>query len=183
MSKQTNFLADVADNECLHDWLAIELRNWLFIRTDRGTLDEFEPIPIATALREAEMPKKSFLIAADGVNRLQLTPRSGKESEYVLHPALNPVLEYSPSRILADGLTCHVGRFYWASNSELNPGTGKAVSRLMRWIRESTKPVTSYERFRVFPHAALHAVFLKFWAVDSIPNPFRTQSDITSLDA
>jgi hypothetical protein len=182
LSCQVNFFSDAVDTEVLHDWLLGELSDWLFIRCDRGTRDALTPVRI-TALRERAVGSMGFLIASEDIGALEMSPRSGKQDEFVIQPRLNPVLEYSPSRMLDNGRTCHVGRFYWAFDCEVGDATEKKVSKVMRWVRSNTKPIPGYSGFRIFPHASQSVEFLKFWVIDPIRNPLNDRGEETSTVA
>jgi hypothetical protein len=167
MSQQVNFFADPEDAARLNAFLLSKLSNWLLIATDRGVKSSFSPQPI-TFLEREELPRKVLLLPFQESENLYFSPRSEKEGEFVIQPSLNPVLEYSPCKVLSDGRILHTGRFYWAFERK-----NSAVMAVMRWVRSKTVPVSDYSAFRIFPSASKSADYLQFWAMDPIRNPLK----------
>ena len=180
MSKQVCFFGDSVDLERLHAWLRSEFDGWFIIRSDRGSIQELEPLAITTTAALGSS-SKSFIVSADEARNVELAPRTEAAADFIIFPAVNPVLEYSPPSMLEDGRTCHVGRLYWAFAGRVSDSTSLGVSRILRWVRGGSQAIPGYEPiFRILPHAAKSVDYLQAWAVQPTTNPLKPREESLS---
>ena len=155
----------------LHEWLLGEFEDLTVIRTVVGRPDELEPVSAKQALGS---PGTLFLVPMWGRDRLVLEPYTegwrAEAGQRLLRTRVSPVIEYAPSAWDETSRAVRVGRLYWRYEGALTPEERRQLDRMFRWVRTQTVPWPQYNRFRIFPEAAVRAHVLVDWGSPA-PNP------------